>query len=249
MTRAQIVPVRISHVRRSPVDHRFTHRSLQWLVDLDELPRLPFGVRGLARFAAADHFARETGPHESLRAKLDDAVRALGVPAPTGRVTALLSPRVAGYTFNPLSVYWCHDRAGRLEYVVAEVHNTYGGRHCYVVRTDEGGRATVAKDFYVSPFNDVDGDYRLRLPEPTADGRVSVAVVLERPGMPPFTATMTGRARPATVPAVLMANLTTPFAPWMVAARIRIHGIRLWAAGLPIVPRDRTRTTDREVAR
>ncbi|QRY61634.1 DUF1365 domain-containing protein [Gordonia sp. PDNC005] len=249
MTRAQIVPVRISHIRRSPVDHRFTHRSLQWLVDLDELPRLPFGLRGFARFAADDHFDRGSETGRSLRAKLDDAVRAQGVPAPTGRVTALLSPRVAGYTFNPLSVYWCHDRAGRLEYVVAEVHNTYGGRHSYVVRTDQVGRARVAKDFYVSPFNEVDGVYRLSLPVPTADGRVSVAVVLERPGMPPFTATMTGHARPATVPAVLAANLTTPLAPWLVAVRIRIHGIRLWAAGLPIVPRNRTRTTEREAAR
>ena len=243
---AFLVPVRITHSRRAPVEHRFAYRGLMWLIDLDAPPRLPIGLRAFARFAPADHFARETRPDQTLRDKLDDAVREHGVPVPTGRVTVLTTPRVAGYTFNPLSVYWCHDRDGDLQYVVAEVHNTYRGRHTYVVHPDADGRAAVDKTFYVSPFNDVDGRYRLSVPTPTADGRVSVSIVLERVGQPPFAAGLSGRARPATVPAVIRANLVTPFAPWLVALRIRIHGIRLWAAGVPVVPRNRT--TQREAA-
>lgn len=79
-----------------------------------------------------------------------------GVP----RITMLASARVFGHVFNPPSLFWCHDRAGELRCVVAEVHNTYGERHGYLLETDDAGWASVPKAFYVSPFNDVDGQYR-----------------------------------------------------------------------------------------
>ncbi len=89
----------------------------------------------------------------------------------------LASARVFGHVFNPLSLFWCHDAAGELRCVVAEVHNTYGERHCYLLETDDAGRASVPKAFYVSPFNDVDGQYRMKLPEPGDTARR-----LDRPG-------------------------------------------------------------------
>lgn len=104
-TSARIVPVRISHVRRAPVDHRFAYRGLMWLVDVDDLPLLPTGLRGLARFVPADHFTAAARTGQSIRERLHDAVRAQGVDAPTGRILALTSPRVCGYTFNPLTVF------------------------------------------------------------------------------------------------------------------------------------------------
>lgn len=240
-----VVHTRIAHARRGPVEHAFAHRSLSWLVDIDHLPRLPRGLGWAARFRADDHFAQPADADQTLRDRLTAYARSVGAEPPTGTVTALLSPRVAGYVFNPLTVFWCHDRSGRLEYVIAEVHNTYGQRHCYLVHTDSDGRAVVSKEFYVSPFNDVSGEYRLVLPEPVADGRIRLAVVLERPDHPPFTATVIGRSEPATVRAVIRAQLRAPLAPWLVALRIRIHGIRLWARGLRIAPRppDGTRST------
>ncbi|MGB6246964.1 DUF1365 domain-containing protein [Gordonia sp. (in: high G+C Gram-positive bacteria)] len=232
-----LVRTRIGHIRREPVDHRFAHRSLSWLVDVDELPVLPRGLRWAARFRAADHFPQAPHPGDTFRSRLVDYLVEVGAEPPSGTVTALLSPRVVGYVFNPLTVFWCHDRAGRLQYVVAEVHNTYGGRHCYLVETDDAGRAQVDKAFYVSPFNDVSGRYRLVLPEPDAGGRIRLVVTLDRPGHAPFTATLDGRARPATTAAVIGAQLRTPLAPWLVAVRIRVHGVWLWARGVRIQPR------------
>lgn len=242
---ARLVYARVGHLRRSPLRYGFAHDGVWWLIDAGAPPRLPRGLGWLARFAAEDHFAQPGTPGETLRSRLEESLRAAGEPVPGGRVTALLAPRVAGYVFNPLSVFWCHAPDGSLGCVVAEVHNTYGGRHCYVLHPDPAGRATVAKEFYVSPFHDVTGDYRLRVPEPGPDGRVAIAVTLDRPGAEPFTATLVGRSRPATLPAVLRAQVRAPLAPWLVALRIRLHGIGLWARGLPVVPRPDSRPATR----
>ncbi|MEZ5209568.1 DUF1365 domain-containing protein [Gordonia sp. PP30] len=244
-----IVGARVVHRRTGPIAHAFAYRTCTWLIDIDHPPRLPAPLRPFARFRAGDHFPEPYAPGQTLRTRLEHHLRAIGVEPANGPVTALMSPRVAGYVFNPLSVFWCHRHDGALAHVVAEVHNTYGGRHCYVVGVDPSGRALADKDFYVSPFNDVSGRYRLSVPEPAADGRVRISIVLERAETGPFFAALTGRARPATARRVLLAQVTTPLAPWVVAARIRLQGIRLWRRGLPIVPRpaqDRPMTADTE---
>ena len=80
-----------------------------------------------------------------------------------------MQARVLGYVFNPLSLYWCHDADGVLRHVIAEVHNTYGGRHAYLLPPDDDTPAIVMKKLYVSPFNDVDGYYLVRAPRPDAE--------------------------------------------------------------------------------
>ena len=232
-----LVRTRIAHSRSGPVPHSFTYRSVSWLIDADRPPHLPRPLRAFADFRAADHFPSPARHGDTLRGRLDDHLRTAGLEPPAGPVTALLSPRVAGYVFNPLSVFWCHHGNGSLALVVAEVHNTYGERHCYIVHPDPTGRATVAKEFYVSPFNEVSGTYQLRVPEPDGLGRVAVSVALHRDGHDPFIATLTGRASPVTPAAVLATQLRAPLAPLMVAARIRRQGIALWLKGLPLVPR------------
>ena len=109
----------------------------------------------------------------------------------------LSSARSFGYVFNPISVFWCFDRHGARTTVVADVHNTYGGRHTYVLDPDALGSAEVEnKAMYVSPFYPVDGRYRIRVgnPGPT----VSVAVTLEREGDDRFVATLRATRRPVT---------------------------------------------------
>ncbi|MGV9480367.1 DUF1365 domain-containing protein [Gordonia aichiensis] len=232
----QLVHSRITHTRLTPIRHAFTYRSVSWLVDIDQLPTLSGPMRVLAHFRAGDHFPEQVIEGQTLRDRLDAHLRGVGIEPPGGTVLVLTSPRVAGYVFNPLSVYWCHHVDGSPAFAVAEVHNTYGGRHCYVVELDDHGRAEVEKEFYVSPFNDVSGRYRLRMPPP-ADGRVAVSIVLEREGHEPFVASLSGRTEPATPRAILATQLRAPFAPLVVSARIRYQGIRLWARRLPIVPR------------
>ncbi|MYS50171.1 DUF1365 family protein, partial [Streptomyces sp. SID6013] len=127
--------------------------------------------------------------------------------------------------------------------VVAEVHNTYGERHTYLLHPDEAGVAHVDKDFYVSPFFPVDGAYRMRLPLP-AD-RLDLTVRLDRPGARPFTATVRGTRREATPAALLRLAVRHPLSTLAVSAGIRRHGIRLYLRGLPVQPRLSHRTTEK----
>ncbi|WP_285317933.1 DUF1365 domain-containing protein [Pseudarthrobacter sp. lyk4-40-TYG-27] len=229
---AAIYRTAISHVRQTPLKNAFTYRSYSWFVDVDDLPRLPRLLRPLAEFRAGDHLG---DPGASFRANVERYLRTQGIEPDGGPIHMLTSARVFGYVFNPLTLFWCYGTNGELRCVVAEVHNTYGERHCYLLRTDPSGRASVPKVFYVSPFNDVDGEYRMKLPAPGE--RLAVSIVLEREGHRPFVATMDGRRKPATIRNILAAAVAVPAAPMLVSALIRLQGVKLWARRLPVVAR------------
>lgn len=222
----------VRHVRRQRMDRAFTHRIYLWLVDLDALPELPRWLRPFARFEARDHLG---DPARTIRENLDTWLGTQGVDLRGGQVLLLANARLLGHVFNPISVYWCHRPDGTLECVVAEVHNTYGERHCYLLRTDGAGRAETPKDFYVSPFLSVDGQYRMVLREPGE--RLTVSVTLRQDGATALTASVVG-ARTAAGPAALVRMLARrPLMTQRTSALIRLHGITLWLRRLPVVPR------------
>ncbi|MGW2825724.1 DUF1365 domain-containing protein [Streptomyces sp. NPDC001443] len=234
-----LYPCTITHARRAPQRYTLRHRTYLWLVDVDDLPVLPRPLRPLARFRPRDHF---TGRAPSIRAALDGFLGEHGIDLRGGQVLMLGHARILGHVFNPLTLYWCHGREGALRCVVAEVHNTYGERHAYLLHTDMAGTATVGKDFYVSPFNPVDGRYEMRLPPPGE--RLRLSIQLQRPGSPPFTAAVHGTRREATAPALLRVALRHPWSTLRVSAAIRFHGIRLFLRGLPVQPRPGRRTPE-----
>jgi len=142
--------------------------------------------------------------------------------------------------FDPLSVFWCFASDGILVCVVAEVHNTYGERHAYLLRPDRAGAAVTDKAFYVSPFFDVSGSYGLRFT--LRPDLVSATVTLRRQGTVAFTATFRGRPEPATRQALARLLIRQPFMTQRVSALIRVHGIWLWLHRLPTRSRpDHTR--------
>ena len=222
----------LRHLRRAAPRRDFTHRVYLWLVDLDALPRLPWWLRPFAVFRAADHLGR---PERSIRANLDAWLAGQGIDLAGGRVLMLANARVAGYVFNPITLYWCHRPDGALACVVAEVHNTYGERHCYLLDPDETGRATADKRLYVSPFQPLDGDYLMRVPRPGRE--LAITVVLRHQGEVALTATLNGTRQPASPANLARLLLRQPLMPHRVALSIRRHGIALWARRVPITPR------------
>ena len=129
----------VHHTRHRPLTHSFTHRHYQWLVDLDDLPRLPRWLRPFAQFRGEDHLAGNPGIG-ALKANVrrvlerDDGVGARADSVT--RIVMLAHARVLGHTFDPMTAFWCFDADGHLVAVLVEVHNTYGGRHAYVFTPD-----------------------------------------------------------------------------------------------------------------
>ncbi|HEY7723403.1 MAG TPA: DUF1365 domain-containing protein [Pedococcus sp.] len=224
----------VRHHRPGPaVRHGFGHRVYQWLVDLDALPSPPWYLRPFATFRASDHLG---DPARSLRENVDHYLALHGIRlGEGGRVLMLANARVLGHVFDPLTVFWCLREDGRLECVVAEVHNTYAERHVYLLHPDAQGRTRVDKQFYVSPFNDVSGRYEMRFT--LTPQRVAAVITLLRDGAPAFTASFAGVPQPATRAATLRQVLTNPLMPQRVSALIRAHGIWLWVRRLPVVRR------------
>lgn len=217
----------VSHRRRSPVTHAFEHPHYQWLVDVDDLPRVPL----LCRFEARDHLAGG-----GIRADLARFLARRGVTLePTDRVLMLAHARAFGHVFDPLTVFWCLRPDGAARAIVFEVHNTYGERHAYLLDADDRGRAQLDKEFYVSPFNDTSGRYDVALALTPEQVRVSVG--LDRGGERVFTAVTVGRPVPATTRTVIRTFGRHLFMTHRVSLLIRWHGIRLWLARLPVVPR------------
>jgi DUF1365 family protein len=172
----------VSHRRFAPTSHDLRYRVYSLLLDLDELEELDRSLRwfsvdrfNLMSFRRADHGPQDGSP---LRPWAQELMAEAGVEIGGGRIQLLVYPRILGYGFDPLTVWYCHDETGRLAGVIHEVRNTFGERHCYVAPVGVfDGLVTHGTDkvFHVSPFFDVDGRYDFRLRPP---GR-SVSVVID----------------------------------------------------------------------
>lgn len=224
----------VHHRRLRPFTYEFSHRTTMWLVDAAD-PNAAFSrwLRPVASIRPQDHFAADDD--RPLIAKARRFIQAQGLPWTAHRVLMLANARSLGYVFDPLTTYFCFDAHGDLEGVLAEVHNTYGERHCYALSV-ERRTASTDKTFYVSPFFAVEGRYDIKT-RLTGD-QVAVAISLTSPGGATlFTAAVHGDLEPATRARTLRRVLANPLPSQRVSALIRWHGIRLWLRRLPVVPR------------
>jgi len=228
---------KVWHRRWKPKAHRLDYRVFAALIDLDELPVLASRSRIFShnRFNLFSLMDRDFGPGDGapLKPWVAAQLRAAGLPADDLRVELLCYPRMFGYAFNPLSVYFCRRAGdGALIAILYEVHNTFGQRHCYLIpaaAADGVVRQTCAKSFYVSPFIGMAARYRFRLAVP--DARLSIAIRQEIPEGPQLVATLSGRRQPLTDAVLLRQLLRFPFLTLKVIAAIHWQALRLWLRG------------------
>lgn len=236
---------RVMHARMKPVAHRFDYDVFALLIDLDRLAEADATSRMFAVNRRAPVSFRESdhGPCDgsSLRAYVQRILTPLGIDLTGGRVLLQCYPRVFGYVFNPLSVYFAYGRTDELMAVVYEVRNTFGQRHTYVapVRpgdlTPAGLRQERDKLFYVSPFNGMAMRYRFRVRPPTSDFALRILETDDEG--PLLAAAFAGRIEPLTTRALVSALIDVPLLTLKVIAGIHWEALKLWIKGMRLVDR------------
>jgi DUF1365 family protein len=232
----------LRHRRFAPIAHAFTYPLFMALLDIDRLPELMRVSRltSYNRFNWASFYDRDHlgDPARPLRERLAADAARHGIDLPDGRIFLLTHLRYLGYGFNPVSLFYCFDAAARLQVVLAEVSNTFGGAHNYWLRPDpasHGFRTTAAKSLYVSPFMPVDVDYTFAFTSP-GDRLIAHMETVEA-GVVGFDATLSLERRPWDANEVRRALLRHPAMTAHVVAGIHWQALRLWWKGVPLVPR------------
>ena len=238
----------VMHARLKPIGHRFSYRVMSLMVDLDRLDAADrqsrlFGVNraALYSFNEADHGERDGS---ALRIYAQRCAAEHGIDLTGGRVLLLCYPRLLGYTFNPLSTYFCYRADGELALMIYEVRNTFGDIHAYVLpvkpgeSSDAGVRQAQEKLFYVSPFIGMAMRYHFRV-SPPGDS-VKLRILETDHDGPLLAATFNGRRRALTTAALLRSFCSLPLVTLKIVAAIHWEALRLWLKGARLVPRPNT---------
>lgn len=244
MSASAIYRGRMRHRRHAPHPHTFGYPIAQLLIDLDEVDDLftgrwlwSVGRRNLAEFRRSDYLGDPAQPlAEAVRARI---AQALG-HAPHGPIRLLTHLRYAGHVFNPVSFYYCYGADGQtLEAIVAEITNTpWKERHAYVLpvaQADAQGRAlswTFDKQFHVSPFMQMDCEYRWRFTAPGEDLHVHMQVW--RQGERQFDADLILQRHRLDGRGLAGVLLRYPLMTFKVVAAIHWQALRLWLKRTPV---------------
>ncbi|MEZ5995399.1 MAG: DUF1365 family protein [Hyphomonadaceae bacterium] len=237
----------VAHMR--PGKHRLRYRVFMLAIDLDNLGALAKRLRLFAhnRFALLslfdrDHAARIEAP---IKPQIEAKLRQAGVDWDGGRIVLLTMPRLFNYAFNPLSVYFCYRRDGRLAALVHEVSNTFGERHFYILPASATAGGAIAQDcaksFFVSPFLEADLHYHFLVTPPGE--RVALTMRVMRGEDLALTASFAGSRRALTDAQILRAWAGNPLMTLKVISGIHWEALKMWLKGVRYLGRPAPQAT------
>ncbi|NOU05986.1 MAG: DUF1365 domain-containing protein [Hyphomicrobiaceae bacterium] len=232
----------VVHRRLSPVVNGFSYRVFTLCLDVDEIERLDKYLRVFSRNRrnVVSVYDRDLGAPGvgSIGDKVRLMLREIGLDRFASRIDLVCYPRLFGYVFNPLSVYFCKDSTDQIGAVIYEVSNTMGERKSYVIPVLTSGDAisqSCQKELYVSPFTASAGQYGFHALPPGE--RVVIGVNFRENGLPILKTHFRGRRRPITDMAIADLVLRYPLMTMKVMTAIHLEALKLWLKGVPIKER------------
>ncbi len=232
----------VVHKRLTPRRHAFAYRVFALCLDVDEIDRVDWSLRFFSRgkrnlVGFWDTDLGEPGS-DSVGAKARRLLAQSDLARFGARIELVCYPRILGFVFNPLSVYFCRDEAGTVGAVIYEVTNTFRERKSYVIPVAGDGDAITqdcAKEIYVSPFTGASGHYGFHCIAPS--DRVVIGVNFREAGQPVLKTHFRGERRPLNDRTIARLMARYPLMTLKVVGAIHLEAARLWAKGVPIAPR------------
>lgn len=238
-----LYPGRVMHRRLRPRAHALRYRIYSLLLDINELDALDARLRwfSVGRFNLLSFRRSDIGDGTGeMRAFAARQLASAGLAFEPGAIRVLTMPRVLGFAFNPLTVWYLHDCAGTLRAVLYEVNNTFGERHHYLLPAQAERNGAIhqacAKAFHVSPFMAMDLDYAFRIsaPEEEPGSKLAVAITVSDRAGPLLAAVHTAERQVLTDSALLRAFVTHPLVTLKVVGGILWEAGRLWLKRIPL---------------
>ena len=238
---SKIYDGKVIHRRFKPKEHYFKYNVFSLLIDIDELEIIENKIKIFSynKFNIISFFDKDHGPRDGTSVKqwVIKNLKDIGIENIKIQIKLLCYPRIFGYVFNPLSVFFIYDENSRLIAILYEVKNTFGEQHTYVFKTDDDKVIinNCTKKFHVSPFIEMECHYYFRVLKPS--DKISVIIDQKDKDGKLLYASQDGKAAELNEKNLLTSYISHPLMTFKIIAAIHYEALKLWLKGIKIIKR------------